>query len=109
MVAKLTGHVLTVLVREKATLRLVRCLELPSQHLDDVAAVLLPTFVYVEDNLGGRAEHLILCGFGAADGRSAAPLPGGIGRGSGTDAVAAGSARREQRRTAGVSAQYRQE
>lgn len=65
LVAKLTGHVLTVLVREKATLRLVRCLELPSQHLDDVAAVLLPTFVYVEDNLSSRAEHLILCGFGA--------------------------------------------
>ena len=65
LVAKLTGHVLTVLVRDKATLRLVRCLELPSQHLDDVAAVLLPTFVYVEDNLSSRAEHLILCGFGA--------------------------------------------
>ena len=30
-----------------------------------MAAVLLPTFVYIEDNLGGRAERLILCGFGA--------------------------------------------
>jgi type IV pilus assembly protein PilM len=65
LIAKITGHVLTVLVRDKAALRLVRCLELPSQHLDDVAAVLLPTFVYVEDNLSSRAEHLILCGFGA--------------------------------------------
>jgi len=27
--------------------------------------VLIPTFVYVEDNLGGRAEKLELCGFGA--------------------------------------------
>jgi type IV pilus assembly protein PilM len=62
--AKLTGHTLSVLVRDKATLKLVRCLELPSNSLDDVAAVLLPTFVYIEDNLGGRAEHLILCGFG---------------------------------------------
>jgi len=62
--AKLTGHVLTVLVRQKNVLKLVRCLELPSPDLEDVAGVLLPTFVYVEDNLGGRAERLMLCGFG---------------------------------------------
>jgi type IV pilus assembly protein PilM len=62
--AKLTGRTLTVLVRDKSVLKLVRCLELPSNSLDDIAAVLLPTFVYIEDNLGGRAEHLILCGFG---------------------------------------------
>lgn len=64
VIAKLTGHVLTVLVRVKNALRLVRCLELPSLQLEDVEAVLLPTFVYVEDNLGGKAERLILCGFG---------------------------------------------
>ena len=29
-------------------------------------AVLIPTLVYIEDNLGGRADQLILCGFGAA-------------------------------------------
>lgn len=65
VMAKITGLVLTVVVRDKSRVRLVRCLELPSQDLDDVAAVLLPTFVYIEDNLGGRAEHLALCGFGA--------------------------------------------
>ena len=65
MLAKLTGRTLTVLVRQKSALKLVRCLELPSAELEDVAAVLLPTFVYVEDNLGGRAERLVLCGFGA--------------------------------------------
>ena len=64
LIAKLTGDVLTVLVRDKATLRLVRCLELQSSDLDDVAAVLLPTLVYVEDNLGRPAETLLLCGFG---------------------------------------------
>ena len=63
--AKLTGHVLTVLVRDKGSLKLARCLELPSTDLSDVAAVLTPTFVYVEDNLGGRAERLLLCGFGS--------------------------------------------
>jgi type IV pilus assembly protein PilM len=65
VVAKLSGRVLSVLVRDKSTLRLSRCLELSSTGLDEVAAVLIPTFVYMEDNLGGRAEKLYLCGFGA--------------------------------------------
>ena len=65
MVAKLTGKSLTLLVRDKATLKLVRCLELPSTELEDIIAVLVPTFVYMEDNLGGRAEKLLLCGFEA--------------------------------------------
>ena len=64
VIAKLTGRVLTVLVRENANLKLVRCLELPSSNLEDIAAVLIPTFVYIEDNLGRRAETLLLCGFG---------------------------------------------
>jgi len=64
VIAKLTGHVLSVVVRDKGSVRLVRCLELPATDLEDVAAVLLPTFVYMEDNLGGRAERLLLCGFG---------------------------------------------
>jgi hypothetical protein len=64
VIAKLTGHVLSVVVRDKGSVRLVRCLELPATDLEDVAAVLLPTFVFIEDNLGGRAERLLLCGFG---------------------------------------------
>jgi type IV pilus assembly protein PilM len=62
--AKLTGKTLSVLVRRGAVLKLVRCLEMPSADLDDIAGVLLPTFVYIEDNLGGRADRLVLCGFG---------------------------------------------
>ncbi|MGA2270682.1 MAG: hypothetical protein ABSH44_19590 [Bryobacteraceae bacterium] len=65
VVAKITGRVLTVLVRDKTTLKLARCLELPSAELEDIETVLVPTFVYVEDNLGGRPEKLMLCGFGA--------------------------------------------
>jgi len=65
VIAKLTGHVLTVLVRDKGTVKLVRCLEMPSADLADVASYLFPTFVYVEDNLGARAERLYVCGFGA--------------------------------------------
>jgi len=68
VIAKIAGHVLTLLVRDKSALRLVRCLEVASAEPDDIAAVLVPTLVYVEDNLGGRAERLILCGFGATAG-----------------------------------------
>ncbi len=68
VVAKITGHALTVLVRQKGSVKLVRCLELPTAGVEDVAAVLLPTFVYMEDNLGGRPEKLTLCGFGAQAG-----------------------------------------
>jgi len=64
VMAKITGRVLTLLVRDKDVLKLARCLELPSTELEDVEAVLVPTFVYVEDNLGGRPEKLMLCGFG---------------------------------------------
>jgi hypothetical protein len=62
---KITGRVLSVLVRSKGALKLARCLEMPSAGLEDVSAVLGPTFVYVEDNLGARPEKLVLCGFGA--------------------------------------------
>jgi type IV pilus assembly protein PilM len=65
VMAKLAGRVLTLVVREKNIVKLVRCVELPAAELDEVAAVLAPTFVYVEDNLGRRAEKLFLCGFGA--------------------------------------------
>jgi type IV pilus assembly protein PilM len=72
--AKLSGRTLTVLVRDHGTLKLVRCLEVPSQSLDDIAAVLLPTFVYTEDNLGGSAEKLLLCGFGPESDEAARSL-----------------------------------
>ena len=65
MIAKLTDRSLTLLVRDKSALKLVRCLELPSPELEDIMAVLAPTFVYMEDNLGGRAGKLLLCGFGS--------------------------------------------
>jgi len=64
VLAKITGRALTVLVRQNSTVKLVRCLEVPSAEFEDISAVLLPTFVFVEDQLGARAERLILCGFG---------------------------------------------
>jgi type IV pilus assembly protein PilM len=64
VLAKLSGHVLTVVVRTHGVIKLVRCLEIPSPAWDDVAAVLQPTFVFAEDNLGARVDRLMLCGFG---------------------------------------------
>ena len=64
VIAKLTDHVLTVMVTHKERLRLVRCLELTDSSVDEVAADLYPTFVFVEDNLGAKTEKLLLCGFG---------------------------------------------
>jgi type IV pilus assembly protein PilM len=64
VVAKLTGRVLTVMVTQSGRLKLVRCLELAMSDLDEIAADLYPTFVYIEDNFGAKAERLLLCGFG---------------------------------------------
>lgn len=64
VVAKISGSVLTVPVRDKGQLRLVRCVEVAAGTIEDIAAVLIPTFVYIEDNLGGRPDTLFLCGFG---------------------------------------------
>ena len=65
VMAKRSGNALSVMVRSKGALKLARCIDMPSTGLDDVAEVLIPTFVYAEDNLGGRPEKLFLCGFGA--------------------------------------------
>jgi len=65
VLAKISGHALTVVVRQNDSVKLVRCLEVQSADWWDISAVLLPTFVFIEDNLGARADRLILCGFGA--------------------------------------------
>jgi type IV pilus assembly protein PilM len=65
VVAKITGRVFTVMVLQEGLLKLVRCLELTQPDLSEVAMDLFPTFVYIEDNLGAKADRLLLCGFGA--------------------------------------------
>ena len=64
MMAKLTGRVLTVLVRDQSALKVVRCLELPAAELEDVAAVLAPD-VCTSKTIWAGAPSLLLCGFGA--------------------------------------------
>ncbi|MGA2134884.1 MAG: hypothetical protein ABSH50_21570 [Bryobacteraceae bacterium] len=62
--AKVTGHALTVMVLNQGRLKLVRCLEISGLDIAEIAADLYPTFVYIEDNLGAKAQRLLLCGFG---------------------------------------------
>ncbi len=64
MVAKITGNVLTVMVLREGRLKLVRCLEVHANDVSEIAADLYPTFVYIEDNIGAKADRLLLCGFG---------------------------------------------
>jgi len=64
VVAKVTGHALTVMVLHNHRLKLVRCLEISGTGIAEIAADLYPTFVYIEDSLGAKAERMLLCGFG---------------------------------------------
>jgi type IV pilus assembly protein PilM len=66
-VAKLNGQVLTILVVQGNHLKLVRTLELTETTLDEIAADLYPTFVYIEDRFAVKASRLMLCGFGALE------------------------------------------
>ncbi|HKW99319.1 MAG TPA: hypothetical protein VJN43_16385 [Bryobacteraceae bacterium] len=72
VVAKLSGRILTILVLKNGVLKLVRSLELAGAETSEMAADLYPTLVYIEDNLGAKAEKLLLAGFGrfAAEARS---------------------------------------
>jgi type IV pilus assembly protein PilM len=64
VVAKLGGRIVTIMVLDRGALKLIRSLELSEGGVAEIAADLYPTFVYVEDNLGAKAEKLLLCGFG---------------------------------------------
>jgi hypothetical protein len=46
-----------------ASLKLVRCVELPETTTDEILAVLLPTMAYVEDEMGSQPARLLVCGF----------------------------------------------
>ncbi|MGC9945448.1 MAG: hypothetical protein ABSF64_03545 [Bryobacteraceae bacterium] len=63
VVAKITGRVLSVMVLRNGRLKLVRCLEVHANDVAEIAADLYPTFVYIEDNIGAKADRLLLCGF----------------------------------------------
>src|SRR2546421_6558473 len=64
VIAKLSGRMLTILVLSSGVLKLVRSLDLTEPGIAEIVADLYPTFVYIEDNLGTKAEKLLLAGFG---------------------------------------------
>ncbi|HEX8985294.1 MAG TPA: hypothetical protein VF767_07680 [Bryobacteraceae bacterium] len=63
VMAKLSGHILTLAVIARGTLKLVRSIELGDGGAAEVASHLYPTFAYVEDQLAASPEKLIVCGF----------------------------------------------
>jgi type IV pilus assembly protein PilM len=62
--AKLSGHVLTVVVLDGTYLKLIRCLEIESVSPEAVLSILYPTVAYVEDELQTSPNQLAVCGFG---------------------------------------------
>jgi type IV pilus assembly protein PilM len=67
VVAKLNGSVLTIMVMQQHQLKLVRTLELAEATIEEIAADLYPTFVYVEDRFAEPAARILSCGFGALE------------------------------------------
>jgi type IV pilus assembly protein PilM len=63
VIAKMTGHVLTVMAVADGRLKLFRCLTIEEGSDEEMLAVLNPTFAYIEDELGRQPEKLLLCGF----------------------------------------------
>lgn len=63
VVAKVTGRVLALSLLDGSTLRLLRCVELPSEAEQEFFDVLAPTFALAEDELKARPKVLRLCGF----------------------------------------------
>lgn len=66
VLAKLSGHVLTVTVISGGTIKLFRCVTLEGSGDEEILAILHPTFAYVEDELSSPVKKLILCGFKSA-------------------------------------------
>lgn len=66
VVAKLSGDTLAVSLLEEARLRLFRCVQLGGEELDEATDVLATTLAYAEDELGGRAAALQVCGLAPA-------------------------------------------
>jgi type IV pilus assembly protein PilM len=76
VIAKVNGHVLTVMVAQQGVLKLIRSLELTEFSLAEIAADLFPTFVYVEDNFQAHATRLVLCGFAELEAAAIAQFQG---------------------------------
>ncbi len=63
-VARLSGGVLTILVKQDKTLKVFRSIELAERSFEAISDHLHQTLAFVEDNLGGPAQTMMLAGFG---------------------------------------------
>ena len=64
MLVKLNGRVLSVLVLDRSTVKLARCIEMDDSRIEEIESVLHPTVAYIEDELKAKPKRLWLCGFG---------------------------------------------
>jgi type IV pilus assembly protein PilM len=63
ILAKRSGHTLSIAVEADGVLKLFRSIELSDAMPDEIIGHLFPTLAYVEDQLGARPDTLLLCGF----------------------------------------------
>jgi len=80
LIGRLSGGVLTILVKLDQTLKLARSIELEhspleASSLEEIAGHLHQTLVYVEDNLGGPALEILLAGFGGLQAEALREFP----------------------------------
>ena len=62
VLAKLSGHALTIAVIASGAVKLFRCVSIEESNEEDILAVLHPTFAYVEDEMKQPVGKMILCG-----------------------------------------------
>ena len=74
-VARLSGSVLTILVKQETMLKVFRSIELSDMAAETIAGHLHQTFAFVEDNLGGPAQSLYLAGFGSLESEAVRTFP----------------------------------
>ena len=65
MLVKLSGKILSVLVLDGSSIKLIRSVDMEEGTPDEVEAVLHPTVAYIEDELKTKPKRIWLCGFGA--------------------------------------------
>ena len=67
VLARRVGRLLSVLVSQGQTPKLVRTVELTHpEDPEETLSVLFPTLAYIEDELGGQADRVLHCGFDEA-------------------------------------------
>lgn len=74
-VARMSGNVLTILVKQDDALKVFRSIELGDVSAPEISGHLHQTFAFVEDNLGAPPQALFLAGFGALESAALLQFP----------------------------------